>query len=668
MQNSYQTDRIAPQSHSQSFPAGRATWLARVILLLALPVRTVAQSCVHDSTVHTARESSGSQQDSTLSPGPNESLSVLTQHNDNARTGAFLSERTLNISNVCATTFGKLFTLPVTGQVYAQPLYVASLPWSDGNLHNVVYVATMHNEVYAFDADDPTGRQLWRTSVGTPLPYNFMPMMWGFLGHNIKPEIGITSTPVIDLQSRTLFLVAKSCAATTPRQCKGSKRISSKLHALDLVTGKERAARPIAIEPTCAGHAHGSTAGQLAFDSLRQLQRAGLLLANGNVYAAFGSHQDPRHFHGWVVAYNETTLDQVAAYCTTPNTNGGAIWQAGNGLAADAAGNVYAMTGNGGFDNKQEMGNSFIKLSPDLKLLDWFTPANQRCLGRLDVDLGSAGPVLLTASGLHLVVGGGKEGVLYLLDGDNLGHLQAANALARRDHAPCARSGTSDAPPPLQALQTSEHYHFKVPPVFGYRHVHGSPVIWRNSHGEVLLYTWPEMSYLRAFRLDATSHRFSDTAIPGGGPTSTFQSERMDAPKGMPGGILAISDNAGAAVHRGTVGAPSGILWASMPRDSDAFVHTVKGILCAFRADDLTELWNSEQVRADNVGDFAKYTPPTVAGGKVYLATFSDRVDVYGILSSPRQPAELGRTDGARCGYMPARHHLPSSRKQKAVR
>jgi outer membrane protein assembly factor BamB len=581
--------------------------------------------------------------------------SVLTAHNDNARTGAYLADTVLSTATVCPGHFGKLFTRLVDGQMYAQPLYVSHLALPDGTTRNVVYVATMHNMVYAFDADDPAASQpVWSAWMGVPVPADFMAMPYTLAGltkfnRNVTPEFGITSTPVIDLDSRTIFLVAKTCERDLTIDCSLINHPHSKygdvaqwLHALDITTGRERPHSPMRIRANCFRPAPtGNGVDTIQFKPGPQFQRPALLLANGRVYVAFASHQDQHPYRGWLLAYDATTLDQAAAYCTTKRpSGGGGIWQAGNGPAADANGNIYAMTGNGSYDpDAGEMSMSFIKLDHDLQLTDWFSPTRAKCLSTEpnDVDLGASGPVLLQPAAL--VVGGSKEGVMYVLDQDHLGHHQRLHSTSRPDGL-CPHSGHDTTPPPLQSFQVGHRHEF--PPVgpTGYHHIHGSPVVWQNGPNGPVIFEWPERDPLRAYRLDTATRRFLDAAPSGAAPTASYRSAITDPKVGMPGGILALSTDG----REGLTGWPTGrpttvIVWASMPRSSDAWVRVVPGILRALRATDLKELWNSEDRPEDHVGNFAKYTPPTIANGKVYLATFSNHLDVYGPLPpSPGGP------------------------------
>jgi len=312
-------------------------------------------------------------------------VNVLTQHNDLSRTGANTSETILTTANVNSNTFGKLFTDSVDGQIYAQPLYIANLSLSGGT-HNVVYVCTENNSVYAFDADT-AGITYWQTNLGTP----FTPSC-----SDLTPVVGITGTPVIDLSSGTLYLDTKLEAG--PAQ---------ELHALDITTGSEKFGGPVTIS---AG----------SFSASLEHQRPGLLLLNGVVYVAFGSHCDDGAYHGYVLGYNATNLSQVCAFDVTPTGSQGAVWSGGMAPAADTNGNIYIMTGNGTFDGVTNYSESMIKLNGSLAVQDYATPSDYASLTMMDEDFGSGGPVLLPT---HYAVGMGKDGNIYLADINNMGHV-----------------------------------------------------------------------------------------------------------------------------------------------------------------------------------------------------------------------------------------------------
>jgi len=502
---------------------------------------------------------------------------VLTQHNDSGRSGANLNETVLNVGNVTLNQFGKLFTRQVDGQIYAQPLYVPSVDFGPKGIHNAVYVATEKNYLYAFDADDPAASApLWAVNLGTPFPYEET------LGTDINEMIGITSTPVIDPVSRTLYAVAKT---------KEGSSYFYRLHALDIGTGFEKLNGPIVISGSVPGDGIDNAGGIVTFGALRELNRPGLLLYNGYLYIAFGSHNDVNPWHGWVFSYDATTLQRFASFNTTPDSWGGSIWQSGQGLVVDETGSLYFMTANGTFSGNtggRNMSSSFLKLStPSLQLQDWFTPYNASSLDTLNEDLASAGPILLP--GTNLIVGGGKEGVLYLLNRSNMGHFQANNNNQI-----------------VQSFQASAG------------HIHGSPVYWNSPQAGPLVYIWGENDVLKAYSFSGALFN----KIP------AFKGT-ISAPEGMTGAMLSISTSGN------TVG--TGIVWASMPATGDANLYTTSGVLRAFDASNVgIELWNSLQNQArDDVGQFAKYCPPTIANGRVYLATFSNQLVVYGLNPPP---------------------------------
>ncbi len=363
-------------------------------------------------------------------------VNVLTYHNDNARTGQNLNEALLTPASVYSPNFAMRFTRPVDGYVYAQPLYLSGLVLPGQGKHNVVYVATEHDSVYAFDADNPSGENaypLWQVSL-VPPGDSSVPN-WDTGTGDIVSEIGITGTPVIDPQAGVLYVVAKT---------KENNTYVQRLHALDVKSGAERFGGPVVIEAQVPGYGDGSVNGIVNFLPLRQMNRSGLLLLNGVVYLAFGSHGDNIPYHGWLLGYDAHSLQKVAVFNTTPNgltdpsgypLGGGALWGGGAGPAADSSGNIYFETGNGTFDvnlGGSDYGDSFMKLSTKrgLAVADSFTPYNQYALDDSDADLGSGGLILLPDSvgsptNPHLLVGCGKEGTVYLVDRDSMGSYNA---------------------------------------------------------------------------------------------------------------------------------------------------------------------------------------------------------------------------------------------------
>jgi len=320
-----------------------------------------------------------------LAGRPARATNVLTQHNDLARTGANTNETILTTTSVNASTFGRLFANPVDGQVYAQPLYVQNLSLA-GGIHNVVLVCTENNSVYAFDADT-AGITYWHQNFGTP----FTPSC-----SDLTPVVGITGTPVIDLAGGTLYVDTK--LASGP---------AHKLHALNLATGSEKFGGPVTIAAT-------------SFSAAVEHQRPGLVLYNGVVYVSFGSHCDSGSYHGFVLGYNATNLTRLSAFNVTATGSQGAVWSGGMAPAVDANGNLYIMTGNGTFDGTQNFGESMVKLSGSLAVLDYATPANWSALNNGDTDLGSGGVVLLPG---NYAVGMGKDGNLYLTSTASMGHV-----------------------------------------------------------------------------------------------------------------------------------------------------------------------------------------------------------------------------------------------------
>lgn len=523
---------------------------------------------------------------------------MLTHHNDNSRTGANLSETTLNTSNVNVNTFGKLFTRSVDGQIYAQPLYVPNVAIPGQGTHNVVYVATMHDSVYAFDADSATATApLWRVTMGTPRPSGF-PTRYG-ANADIQVEIGILPTPVIDASTNTMYVAAYT-------QDSSSGPYHWKLHALDIGSGAEKFNGPVEIGASVSGTGDGSSGGVVTFNPTYQNLRPALTLSGGVVYIASASFQDTNPYHGWVIGYNASNLSRVSAFNTTPNGDEGGLWMAGEGLTVDGSGNLYCLTANGASTVKSG-GNgyseAFVKLSPSLSPLDYFMPFNADSLNAGDTDLGASG--VLGIPGTGLVLGGGKQGILYLVNTSNMGRYN---------------SSSNNVVQQWQAINTSQS---------GSHHVHGTPVYYSGSGG-AHVYVWGENDYLRAYAFNGST--FNTTAS----SRSSMLSPQMNS--GMPGGFLSVSAN-------GT-SAGTGIVWASTPYNGDAGHNTVAGILRAFDANDVSrELWNSNQNSGrDSVGNFAKYTPPTVANGKVYAATFSNTLAVYGIIPTGSGPITGGHT------------------------
>jgi hypothetical protein len=516
-------------------------------------------------------------------------VAVLTQHNDVSRTGANLNETILNVSNVNTNQFGLVFTRAVDDQIYAQPLIAAQVNLGSKGTHNLVIVATVNDSVYAFDADDASvSAPYWQVSFLGP---NIVPPSSGdvAVGSTFTGNLGIVGTPVIDPASGTVYVVVRTVE---------SGAFVQRLHALAINTGAERANSPVEVTAT-----YPSMSGTVTFDPLLQNQRAGLALVNGVVYICWTSQDDVEPYHGWVMGYDATNLAQMVVYNDTPNGREGGIWMSGAAPSADGSGNLYLTIANGPTSNTTAPTNgymveSFVKLTrsgANLNVATSFTPHEWQTLDSGDVDLGSAG--LLLIPGTTLAFSGGKEGIVYLVNQNNMGGLGASDNVVQS--FPVLLSGVSQ----------------------GVGEIHGTPVWW-NGPGGSYTYIWPSYDYLQQYAF--SNGMF---ALP------AFAKSPTPAPAtGQPGGILSLSASGAAA--------GSGILWATHQISGDASASTQPGILHAYNAQNVSdELWNSEQLSSrDAVGNFAKYVPPTVANGKVYLATFSGRLNVYGLLQGTNIP------------------------------
>ncbi len=515
---------------------------------------------------------------------------MLTSKNDLLRTGLNPNETSLTTANVNVNLFGKRITYNVDGLVFAQPLFVPNLTIG-GSTHNVVFVASEHDSVYAFDADQTsfsrTSSFLWHTSFINP------PGVTTVSSTDVNcidiPEMGITSTPVIDLATNTIYMVATT---------KENGNIVYRLHALDITTGNEKPGSPTLIQASVPGTGDGSVNGKVTFTPKMQGQRAGLLLTNGTVYIAWASHCDNFPYHGWVMGYtyNGSAFQQASVYNVSPNGRQGGIWQSGGGLASDSSGNVYAISGNGTFDlNKGGVaaGDTFIKFNAQLQVADYFTPFNQACLDSGDVDLGSGGPMLLpTQSGLtpNELVSVGKEGRIYVVNRDSMSKFTADPSLN------CATSeqNRTDIDKIVQELPVNT----------ANGGVWGNPAYWNGPSGQ-FVYVSGRADHLKAFSL--TNGKLSTSA--------TSQSPEIF---GYPSANPVVSSN-------GTI-AGSGIVWATDP----------KAVLRAYDASNLSkELYNSAQnASRDGLDSYVKFTSPTIANGEVFVGTKTS-LTIYGQLPPP---------------------------------
>ncbi len=520
-------------------------------------------------------------------------VSVLTQHNDLNRTGWNKQEHILNHVNVASEKFGCIGTLAVDDEIYAQPLIANNI--SIGNYHgDVLIAATVNNTLYAFEADDVSnGAPLWEINLnpaGQRAPDIFdlkdpiAGMPCGGNYRDFSGHIGIVGTPVIDSSSYTIYVATKTIDV--------NGAFFAYINAIDLRTGLHKNGSPHLISAEVNGIGEGSINGRVAYQAKYQNQRPALLLYKQTVYVASASHCDWGPYHGWVLGFDATSLDLKYTYNTTPNGWAGGIWMAGQGISVGADGNLYVVTGNGttGADNSDTSGGrseSLIKLSPQLKQIDWFTPANYDYLDQLDLDYGSDGALMIPNS--SLTVSGSKEGISYVVDYNNMGRLDAANS------------------------QVKDTLEFN-PVHEGYVHVHGSPVYAKFSNGE-FVYAWAETFKVRQFTFNRTTGHF----------LKTFKQGMRNLDNGMPGAMLSLS-SAGPDTS-------SAILWACFPSSGNANNQVRPGTLAAYRANDVStgELWNSGLNKNDATGNFAKFNPPTIANGKVFAPSFSRAVKVYGL-------------------------------------
>ncbi|HEX4793536.1 MAG TPA: LamG-like jellyroll fold domain-containing protein, partial [Humisphaera sp.] len=510
---------------------------------------------------------------------------VLTYHNDLGRTGQNLNETILTPANVNQNSFGKLFTDTVDGQVYGQPLYVNGVVMSDGKTHNVVYVTTEHDSVYAFDADAP-GAPLWKKSFINPAAgVTTVPSTDVGTG-DLSPEIGITGTGVIDRTNNTLYVVAKTKEVTN-----GVTTYVQRLHALDITTGAEKFGGPVAIAASATGTGAGTDAnGKVHFDALRNNQRTALALINGVVYICWAAHGDVGVYHGWVIGYNELTLQQTFAYCVTPNGSEGGVWMAGGAPVADSSGNIYVSVGNGSVDGK-DFGESILKLNPNnpTQPADYFVVYNWSALNANDRDFGSSGLLMLTGQGGPVpneLIAGGKEGRLYVVNRDNLGHVGTGVTV----------NGATVDDVAVQEFPGLVGQIFDTPVYFNGR-----------------VYLTPSNDQLKSYTVSNGLLTFENS-----GPfTASY-----------PGGALSVSAN----------GSTNGILW-EMDFGNPS-------ILRAFNPANLDqEYWDSNVAGArDQLDSGVKFASPTIANGHVYVGT-ATTLTVFGLgpvgQAAPAAPSNL---------------------------
>jgi outer membrane protein assembly factor BamB len=579
-------------------------------------------------------------------------VAVVTRSYDIARTGANTRETMLTPRRVGDGFLTKYFSLTFNDdpRLEAQPLYVPDLTMKDGKVHDVVYVCTMANNIWAFDAND--GTPIWKRPVNlgppiqpAPKPRRGFPTATVLDHFGINILWGILSTPVIDLDTNRMYVVNW----TSPDR--SIRRSLFQLSAVDITSGQKISSLRVKARGD-SQVAPGTPVPQ--FIAKKQKQRASLLLvtpdnskiARKTLFLACGMlHEEGDPTHGWVIAYDVDTFRQTAAWCTTPNGTGSGIWHAGQGPSADENGDIYVITGNYGVQDANEhsvtpaagdLPESIVKLQytapadstsqGKLGAVAWFTPFQDamRTTNGIhdfqDYDLGSGGPVPIP--GMSMVVGAGKDGVLYVLDQDTAGFGQGSD-FSKLKQPPVFF--TYDPGPGIDASNLAnldKFYDGKT------HHLHGTPVFWLSPTKGPMLFVWGENESLRAYSLNAS-----------GKVTLLAKSAEIASPKsggigGMPGGFPVISSNSSKP--------NTGIIWATAPRFGDAYRYVVEGILRAYDATKLDPvpnadgsprlklLWDSTHI-PDNKFTHSKFCPPVVADGKVFVATYSGRVDVYGL-------------------------------------
>jgi Secretion system C-terminal sorting domain len=541
--------------------------------------------------------------------------SVLMQHNDLKRTGWDSLETTLTQANVSGGTFGKIFQINVDDQIYSQPLIVNNVSIGGGT-HNIVIITTVNNSVYAFDADDSSkaATPYWHVNLTFP---GYRPVqntdMWnsgsdGACGgqggyQDFTGKFGIVGTPAIDTSGTgTIYVVARSVTGVIAGNSGSTGTYVQYLHALNLSNGTEKGNSPVSISASFTS----PNIVTVNFDPRIQNQRPALLLSNGVVYICWASHCDWGPYHGWIIGYDASSLTQKYVYSNTPEGVMGGIWMSGQGPSVDSGGNIYLSTGNGTTGNilatvnpgtdpnyAGNRGSSLLKLTPNLTLTDFFTPYDFQYMNDQNLDYGVDGVLLIPNTNLSL--SGSKESYIYLVNTGNMGHTAA-----------------SDNPPDvLQVLDAGANFN-------GDNSLHGSPVYFEDDQSKEYVYSWAEAGLLKQFPFQRSTMLF-DTLNEILGNTTLPDN----------GAMLSVSSNGAVA---GT-----GILWASHAIDGGPDLPDLAGIVQAFDATNVShELWNSNLTgQRDTLGSFAKFVPPTIANGKLYIATFSKNLKVYGLNAPP---------------------------------
>ena len=555
--------------------------------LTAVPVTYTAASSAGSYTI-TATSKTDTSKSASITVGVTDLAGVATYHNNLLRDGTNTREFALTTGTVTSATFGKLFSCAIDGAAYAQPLWIANLSIGGGT-HNVVFVATTHDSVYAFDADNSAScTTYWHKQlVNSGETYlNYGDVASG----DIEPDIGIIGTPVIDTGSKTLYVVSKS--KTSGSSCTPSTSCFQRLHALSLLDGSEKFGGPYSLTTaiTVSGNGDGSSGGVVPFDTLHENQRPGLALVNGIVYITWASHGDNTPYHGWVIGFTASNIGAgpTSIWNSTPNlisgtaNSDGGIWMSGGAPAADSSNDLYFLTGNGSYDGVTNYGDSTIRLtaSGGLHVKDHFTPYNQGSLSSNDTDHGAGGAAVLVDPSAgpvpHLLIGGGKSGTLFLINRDSMGGYNSSSNNV------------------VQSLSVGNG-------------IFATPAFWNNT-----LYIAGTSGHLNQYSFNTTSGQFSLShssshtfAFPGSSPSVSSSSASS-------GGIVWALDNSQYCTEQS-------------PGCGPAVLH-------AYDATNVssTELWNSSTSGNDNAGDAVKFTVPTIANGKVYVGTRSE-LDVYGL-------------------------------------
>jgi len=532
--------------------------------------------------------------------GAQSAAPVLQRGYDANVSGANLSESTLNTSNVRVNSFGSLFNLHVDAGVWAQPLFVPNVAIQGlPGTHNVVYVATMNDTVYAFDADTG-GAPLWTINLASL--FSTTPVLWSnFIFAPVIPahgNLGILSTPVIDSTTHIMYVVACTLENGT---------MAYRLHAIDITSG---------LEPYGDGVLITGYYGSATFDASHQTQRLSLVISGNQVIIGFGAMEEEENnpgYVGWVMSYDKTTLQESGKFATIANFSkdtrgGGGVWQSGRPPAVDGAGYVYLFAGNAygnaGYDGVNNFSESVLKLDPSqgLLLVDWFTPSNWSYLDSNDQDTSSSGPMLIPGTAPTLLAGGGKSGILYVLNTANLGKYSAGDSQIVQEELITTSAAVPEG------------------------HINLGPVYWNRGaeNGGPQMYHWGAEDVIRVYPFNGGTFAANPSAVGSGSAIP-------------PGGALALSANGD---QHGT-----GLLWATTNNPPP------NGELHAFDAENISnEVWNSMMFPTrDSYGYFVKFLPPLVANGKVYVATLSNKVAVYGLGVAPPKfnvtPASLSFGD-----------------------